>query len=80
MIRYYFISYDITYDIITYQFQSILLHSDSAIYTVFTRSPHSGERGNAIVMYGCVCVCVSRSEPDALWPNPSSYSFGFWLI
>ena len=25
---------------------------------IFTRSPHSGERGNAIVMYGCVCVCV----------------------
>ena len=25
---------------------------------IFTRSPHSGERGNVIVMYGCVCVCV----------------------
>ena len=27
---------------------------------LFTRSPHSGERGNAIVMYGCVCVCVTK--------------------
>ena len=25
-------------------------------------------------------VCVSRSEPDALWPNPSSHSFRSWLI
>ena len=25
-------------------------------------------------------MCVSRSEPDALWPNPSSHSFRFWLI
>ena len=37
-------------------------------------------------MYGCVymcvcmCVCVSWSEPDALWPNPSSHSFRSWLI
>ena len=28
----------------------------------------------------CVCVCVSRSEPDAMWPNPSSHSFRSWLI
>ena len=27
-----------------------------------------------------MCVCVSRSEPDALWPNPSSHSFCSWLI
>ena len=27
-----------------------------------------------------MCVCVSRSEPDALWPNPSSHSFRSWLI
>ena len=27
-----------------------------------------------------VCVCVSRSEPDALWPNPWSHSFRSWLI
>ena len=27
--------------------------------TIFvTRSPYNGERGNVIVMYGCVCVCV----------------------
>ena len=25
---------------------------------IFTRSPYNGERGNVIVMYGCVCVCV----------------------
>ena len=25
---------------------------------IFTRSPYNGERGNAIVMYGCVYVCV----------------------
>ena len=29
---------------------------------LFTRSPHSGERGNAIVMYGCVCVCHEVSQ------------------
>ena len=51
-------------------------------FTVFTRSPLHGKRGNVIVMDGCVCmcVCVSRSEPDALWPNPSSHSFRFRLI
>ena len=30
----------------------------SHVTVVFMRSPHSGERGNVIVMYGCVCVCV----------------------
>jgi hypothetical protein len=29
---------------------------------IFTRSPHSGERGNAIVMYGCVYVCHEVSQ------------------
>ena len=27
-----------------------------------TRSPYNGERGNAIVMYGCVCVCHEVSQ------------------
>jgi len=26
------------------------------IGSIFTRSPYNGERGNVIVMYGCVCV------------------------
>ena len=45
----------------------------------YALAAHSGERGNVIVMYGCVCV-LSRSEPDALWPNSRLHSFCSWLI
>jgi len=35
-----------------------------------------GARANTIV----TCVCVSRNQPDFLWPNPWLQSFRSWLV
>lgn len=48
---------------------------------VFRRSPMV-KRGNVIVMCGCkyVCMCMTQSEPDALWPNSWSHNFHSWFV